>query len=383
MKKEQDVQLKMLLAEISAENGGVEGRKFIESLAETVDYAIVNSRADALGRLIRLPHPPEWIFDAVHAILNDTREVANVPFHGSFNRQIGCLADEEANLMFALGERKNPKSVPVLIELAQHGSYDALTALGTIDDPRGIPVCLEFLDREIQQIKKAWTQIPWPPTTTAPSRQLLGALAALHAQAAVPALLEYLHDPDVITALGKLGDERAIEPLRQIVGHGGEIENEPNPRASQNQNRLFAAKAALIRLEKEDPVPRWIELLKGPSLTASQRSDVADEFRSHPDHRAIEPLLDLIRSNPPRSVCRTAIFTLSTYPYKRVVTGLIACFDISFRKLTGGQSPLVMGDPLEEIGSALHKLTDKDFGADKTLWKKWWDDEGENLPTLQ
>ena len=380
MKKEQDMHIKLLLAAIAAERGHEESGKFIQKMAENIDYEITISRLSALRPLVNAPHPPEWVFEAVHQALSDRRVATGKSrYVGGTQFEVSYLADEETFLTYDLGTAKNPKSVPVLIEMAKRtdGSRGPVTALGMIGDPRGIPICLELLAQEDAAIKAK------KANGTVPREELTSALAGLKAKDAVPTLLNYLYSEHVIKALGGIGDERAIEPLRRIVASRGHVDPDPYTWEARFQQRSFAARMALIKLEPGDPVPKWIAVMQDMSLEWAQRREAVWELGWHPDPRAISPLLSLVKSDSNGAVVNQSITVLSSYPYKAAVAGLIECFDADFAGKTDWKR--ASNPPMfsENIAKTLHTLTGKDFGSDKTQWAKWWNETGKNVESLK
>lgn len=382
MKKEQDVHVKLLLAAFAAENGNVDARKFIEEMAEKTDYKITLSRLSALRHLIASSNPQEWVLDAVHNALKDTRKAAGMEKSGwqsGTEFDVSYLADEMEHLTYAAGQLKNPKSVPVLIEMAKRtdGSRGPVTALGMIGDSRAIPLCLEFLQREDKAIKDHTSQ------ERDFSHELVAALAGLKATEAVPMLLNYLHSPEVITALGGIGDERAIEPLKKMVADQGHVPNDPYDWKGRFQQRVFAARMALIKLEKDDPYPKWIVVLQDKSLEWSQRREAVWELGWHPDPRAIPPLIATAKSDPDGAVVNQTITVLSAFKYKAAVAGLIECFDADFKGKSDWKRANTPDMFADNIAKTLHTLTGQDFGPDKTRWLKWWNEEGKKLESLK
>jgi hypothetical protein len=353
MRTERDIHMKLLLATIAAENGSEQARQFLERMAEATGHEYKSSWLSALWHLVYDEHPDEWVFDLIYRAVLDPRNA--------------YLVEEVRRLTIALGRVKNPRSASVLIEMARrtNGSRESTEALGMLGDPRGIPICLEMLKHG------------------EPSTELLNALGNLKAKDAVPTLLSYLYSSDAIKALGNIGDERAIEPLRQIVANGGEIANDPYTHAKRLKDRTFAARMALIKLEKEDPVARWIDALHDPSLEWAQRREAIAELASHPDPRAIPHLLVLVKGDPKGEIVNPAIDILSFYKYKAAVAGLIECFDADFQGKADWKRAYTPEMFKANIGRTLHKLTGRDFGADKAQWQKWWDDEGKNSPDQQ
>jgi len=388
MEMETDIHMKMLLGAVMAEYGDMGVRKFIQGLSQNTDYQITMSRISAIGFLLRLHHPPDWVFDAAHDTLNDTRKVTwpeKANWSSGNDLEVWYIADEISDffgkLTWALGDAKNPKSVPVLIEMAKrtHGSRGPVTALGLIGDPRGIPICMQFLKQQDASIKKhdSYSQ-DW-----APSNELLEALANLRAKEAVPILLNYLFSPKVIAALGPIGDERAIIPLKKIVANHGKVKVDPYHWENIDQQREFAAKMALTKLEKDDPYPTWFAMMEDQSLDWDQRREAVWELGDHPDPRAIPHLIQAIKSDPKGEMVNQCTTVLTVYKYKAAVSGLIECFDADFK---GKSDWKRAGSPemfCENIGETLKTLTGQDFGRDKTRWLAWWQAEGSHLDSLK
>lgn len=385
MQNEKEVHVKLLMAALAAENGHQGARELIENTATNVDYEITLSRLSALHHLLFQDKPQGWVFDAAHEALSDTRRVSGmektnwVPGTGF---EVSDLADERELLTYALGYAKNPSSVPVLVRMAKrtHGSRGPVTALGLIGDARGIPICLELLEQQDQAIKKKAANL------SEPSDELTTTLAALKARAAVPILLSYLHSKEVIAALGRIGDERAVGPLQQIVAAQGRVDPDPYTWEKRFQERKNAATIALIRLGQDDPIPKWIALLDDRTLSWSERNETIRELGNHPDPRAVAPLLALVKSDPDAGMVNLSISVLSELRYKAAVLGLIECLDtMRGREISGkaGKSEYTPAMFAENIAKTLQTLSGQHLGPDKSLWKQWWLEGGQNVDSLK
>ncbi len=373
-----NIHMMLLLAAIAAKHGSDQGRDLILAASRYTDYSITRSRLSALGYLVYSKNPPDWVIDAIHQALADTRQASGYTSFGQFVKgiEVSRLAN---HLIDGLGNAKNPKSVPVLIEIAKgtQSSPEAVAALGIIGDPRGIPICLELLQREIQMIKKE------PQSHSAPSEELLRSLGKLKAKEAVPILLAYLYSDDVIAALGEIGDPSAIAPLQAIVAANGIVDPDPYTWEKRFQKRSFAARMALIKLEPGDPAPKWIAVLQDQSLESTQRRAAVWELGNHPDPRAIPPLIAAINTDPDGAVVNQAITVLTAYPYKLAVAGLIDCFDADFKGKSDWKRAYKPEMFAANIGDTLHTLTGQNFGPDQAQWAKWWAAEGMTLESLK
>jgi HEAT repeat protein len=329
--------------------------------------------------------PQGWVFDAAHEALGDTRKVTGMEktnWVAGTGFEVSYLADEMESLTYALGNAKNPSSVPVLVRMAKrtHGRRGPVAALGQIGDARGIPICLELLEQQHQAIKRKAANL------SEPSKELIATLGALKARAAVPILLSYLHSKEVIAALGRIGDERAVGPLQQIVAAQGRVDPDPYTWEERFQERKNAAMIGLIRLGQDDPIPKWIALLADRTLSWSQRYETFLELGNHPDPRAVAPLLALVKSDPDVGTVNQAISVLSKFRCKAAVVGLIDCLDtVPAREIDekAGRREYTTAMFDEDIAKTLKTLTGQHFGPDKSLWKQWWLEEGQNVDSLK
>ena len=377
MEAEQDIQLKLVFATIAAGSGGEKGHQFVHDAAENLDGVFTYSRMSALEYLICSPHPAEWVFDEIYAALNDTRKVT-MP-HDDRAQPSGDTAvfsppDEPREvcsltdlLALRLGQVPNPRSVAVLMKLTNRNGY-AIEALGLLRDPVAIPLCLEYLRNEDASIKEHKFDEDHPADS------LVEALGRLKAKEAVPILLKYLHSKAVIAALGEIGDARAIEPLKNI---------EANKEEAKDKDLVFAARMALIKIEKGDPYPKWFAVLNDKSLEWSQRREAVWELGNHPDASAIPQLIKAIKSDPAGEVVNQCITVLSVYKFKAAVRGLIGCFNADFKGKSDWKRAYEPQMFAENIGESLKQITGQDFGADKAQWIKWWSDEGKNASGLK
>jgi HEAT repeat protein len=213
-----------------------------------------------------------------------------------------------------------------------------------------------------------------PDPENAPSAYIAEAIGNLRVKEAVPTLLHYLNSKSVITALGEIGDERAIEPLRKIAA---------NERG--NLDLAFAAKISLIKLESGDPIPQWLDMVKDTKRDRSQRCDALNEIADRPDARSVPALLGVIESDTDGLIVSRCISTLPACRYKTAVLGLIDRLDKNFQgheypgKFSIGSNEVFR----EKIANALEQMTDQDFGTDKNRWKQWWETTGKDLKTLK
>jgi len=124
----------------------------------------------------------------------------------------GPPGEARTQAVVALGQMRDTEVVPVLCEALRFEPglwFAAVAALGMIGDSRAVPPLSELLNDLVQGNEADLRQ------------QIVVALGKLRDPAAIPALANALHDPDVnvrasaVDALGKSGRAEAVLPLLQ------------------------------------------------------------------------------------------------------------------------------------------------------------------------
>jgi HEAT repeat protein len=376
-----EIHMKLALAAIAAKAGNENARKFIEQTEANRDFEITHSRLSALKYLLWDDHAPDWVINSASKALRDQHTMVGGRDYRQ-NQPVSKLAEDE--VLYAMDHRGDSRAVPVLMELATRpgGCPIAVRNLGKIGDPRAIPICLGLLRRDEETIKKngrrdhpgttEFMVLPEPENT--PSPYIIDAIADLKVKEAVPRLLHYLNSMSAINALGDIGDQRAVEPLRKVVA---------DERA--NPDLVFTARMSLIKLESDDPIPQWLDLVKETKRDERQRFEALKEIADHPDARSVPALLEVIQSDSTGMFVWQCIRTLRAFRYKSAVLGLIDCLDKDFQgHETRGKAHIANTRSFREsIAEALAQLTDRDFGTDKNRWMQWWEATGKDLKALQ
>ena len=400
MEKEKEMNMKLLVAMIAAKSGNAEAAKFIQDAVGNLDYEVTRSRLGALRWLVSADSR-DWVFDDIYKALKDTRNVTGIEQNQVVVTaveaknpgepvQVLFLASEDQYLFNALGYAGNRKVVPFLIEMAGRPEYHdhPIEALATLNDPRAIPAvlkCLQKQDAAIRANKKGGY----------PSRTVVEAAGTFKIKEAVPVLLRYLdssigvdsNDPNVIRSLGEIGDPRAIVPLKKVVETQGI--DPADPKREVNAERVLVAKMALIKLEPEDPYPKWFALLEDNSVDWVYKCEILCELAQKPNPRAIPHIVTAIKADQGDAsfgvdvIARDGISALGNHRYKAAVEALIECLDFKFKEVAASKSGTTPRELIADIGDSLKKITGQDFGADKAQWVKWWNDEGKNLAGLK
>jgi HEAT repeat protein len=384
MRAEKIAPMKLLLASAAAAAGSEEAAMlFLEMMKET-DYRTVINLHNTLW-ITRWNYSggppawqkrelPEWLVDLYLAILSDNRFVTGLE---NTNWQKGTSftisSCETANLVFALGDGKCGKVVPLLIERVKRRQADwyTLNALGEIGDARAVSVLIESVKGgyfDEQQFELA-----------------VYALGKLKARDAVPVLLDDIEYPISIETLGEIGDPRAVPALREIVAAKGGIVRKGKPVTPEHDGeRLYAAKVALAHLDGENEVLHLAAMLADPTLERNHRYDVVMRLGMRPDPRAIPHLVRVIKTDSDHYIIDMAIQALSEFKYKAAVEGLIDCFDVTFKEENLGKGEHVTAATYRNLlARSLQRITGQPFGADKEQWLTWWHEKGERSSELK
>jgi HEAT repeat protein len=191
----------------------------------------------------------------------------------------------------ALGRIHDARALPQLTQALMDSSsevrFRAATALGGIRDGAAAPSLKAALNDEDDDVRAAAVEALGKLRDQSVLEELMqllredgptvrkaaaGALGEIGNPGAAPALIEALHDKnilkDVIQALGVLGDASAVTELRRVLGALGEY-------AGEYQYTRFAAALALIRLRDYDSIPTIVAVVnKFQELGGSPPCDV-------------------------------------------------------------------------------------------------------------
>ncbi len=382
MAAESDENMKVFHATIAASAGSAVGRDFLLKCRERTDLAFMRSVLDALGYLTEID-PPGWVIDSIIAALADDREVVAEPPDPFQDERLplSYLADEDADLCYALGDMKCRKAVPALIEMVHKtdARRGPVTALGRIGDRRAVAVLLEYLKKHA-----ATAEYTDDYGLSETFQRLVDAMGDLKPREAVPVLMEYMGYPDVIRALGRIGDPRPVPVLREMVATGGGPAGLPAQTGPViTKQRFDQAKIALAALEEGDPIPRYCALLSDMSLDRYASREIVWALGDAPDARAIPYLVERIKRDPTGTVVNQAITVLGAYRHKAAVTGLIECFDADFDGKQDWKRALTPEMFRDNIAESLRQITGVSIGTSKGAWQRWWKAEGAKRTDLR
>ncbi len=391
MLAEKVMPMKLLLASVAAAAGSEDAAMlFLETTRDT-DYRTVVNLHYALWITFwnysdspptwQKGEPPDWLVELCLAILSDDRFVTGL---NKTNYQEGTSfkvsSCETGHLMFALGDHKCCKAVPLLIDRVKRGQadFDTLNALGKIGDARATPALIGAFNAMSKGVHFDGDFDGTAFTKTA------YALGELKAHEAVPFFLKHVECPEIIDCLGEIGDERAVPALREIATAKGRIVHDGKPVNPELQDeRTFAANVALARLDGKNEVLHLVEMLADPTLERNHRYDVVLRLARRPDPRAIPHLVKLIKTDLDHHIIDMAIQALSEFKFKAAVEGLIDCFDVVFKEENLGKGEHVTATTYHNlIARSLQRITGQPFGADKQQWLKWWQENGKQSTEL-
>jgi HEAT repeat protein len=370
---------RLLLAAIAACRGSSRGRQALLDGLKATDW-IDAWNVDSAMMLATESYPksrplPEWLAQMMISALSDQRQRTDVHRTNIPDPSVHTLADiadEDADLPYALGEFRCRQAVPLLIDRVNRWqSVDAIQALGEIGDPRAVPCVLETL----RNSRKLATD-PSDVITTALVDHAVIAAGKLKIREALPTLLPLLYESNVVEAVEAIGDPAAIPALKRIVDTGKSA-HPPGVKACPDNVMVSYARIALATLRPGDPIPRYCEILADRSTEESARIAVINRMAAHPDPRTIPSLIAAIKSDPSGQVVDAAISTLSGMKYRLAVIGLIACLDCDFDHRTWP----IDSDRLtcrSLIVGALQSLTGQRFGSNKGQWTWWMNTSGPN-----
>jgi HEAT repeat protein len=209
-------------------------------------------------------------------------------------------------------------------------------------------------------------------------------LAQLHAEEAVPLLLEHLEDPDVIGALERIGDGRALPSLRILVADKGAVVRDGKPiEPDVAGKRLFAARLAVMTLEARDAVPQLCEMVADQSLDEFQRREAVWRLTDRRDLRAVPHLIRAIKVDDSGVVVNQSITVLQVFKSKAAVEGLIECFDVNFEGKQDWKRAYTPEMFRDHIADSLCEITGQSIGPDKQAWLSWWREKGKDLTDLK
>jgi HEAT repeat protein len=139
------------------------------------------------------------------------RHVWQANLDGDIGALIAALTDPDARTWAAgyLGRVGNADAIPPLIRLLAARDFQtraaAAQALGKLRAAEAVPALVECIDSGPEDVMRAWA---------------IDALGNIGSKDAVPKLIEVLDSPHArlrgvaAVALGKIGDPRAVEPLK-------------------------------------------------------------------------------------------------------------------------------------------------------------------------
>ena len=368
--------MKLLLASVAAGSGSKTAALFLLDALKKTDFRTVSNVHTVLDRLLSQSGNPQpaWLIAMVEAALSDQRYATGVEEAGWGNDTRYTLSDLAEKLLLTLGDVKCRQTLPLLVEKVKRTeSRYAIFALGAMGDPLAIPVLLEVITKTGKSAKYD-SGVGLSPENFS---RAVEALANLKATEAVPTLLEYIEFPEVIEALERIGDRRALPALRGLVAAEGKVlQAGKNLDPEVAHRRLVRARIALAAMDEGDAVPRLCALLSDKSFGEFDRREVVWRLGRRADSRAIPLLLQAIKTDPSGAVVNQAITVLSAFKFKAAVEGLLECFDADFKGKADWKRAYEPEMYHDNIAETLRTITGRNIGTDKQQWLEWWQREG-------
>lgn len=385
MNLEHDLEMKFVYAYIVASNGGDGIKDLIIKCRKETDHNIVEHTLGVLDSRARVKNPPEWVVDELIAALKDERPVTIEGKTITQRIRHSPISYYAKKHIETIGKSKSKKALPILKELLKkdkdNDNEEIMIAIDRIHGKEEIDILLESLKRTAKKAK-------WQDGSGLSPRRFYVHVTDMgynKEKKAVPILLEYLEFTDVIVALRKIGDKRALEPLRKIVAAKGEVKKGGLVLYPElNARRLYEAELAVILMGEPDPVPKLQKFFLKPSpggtwqLRRHEAFDVLFRLNPKNDPRLIPYCINLIKNDLDGHIVLDAVHLLSKYKYKKAVFGLLGAWDVDIAKKTspGIKFSYKQQDFWNDIAESLRNATGEDIGTNKEAWNDWWRKKG-------
>lgn len=234
LQAEDRIPVKLFLAVIAARAGSEKAALYLMEMAKHTDYLICINVHAALGLLFPYPdgQPPAWVVELSLAILADKRLLTNLEGTICEGGDYTFAFYEPGNiLLWELANAKHEEVIPLLLERARAGHWDAIKALGGMGDERALTLLIELAQGgHVGAIE---------------------ALGNLGDKRSIPILIELSTDPirgpQALLALSKIDAKRAVPLLVQMLDH-------IKPIAMGSEHRYVIRKLAEIDAERAKPV---------------------------------------------------------------------------------------------------------------------------------
>jgi len=409
---------KMPYMTMLASLGDSKAKDFILEATKAEDKNLLYASILALASIAEEPQVGDWAIDRVLELLTDKRTLYfknSGWFDSSYNHPVWYLASENLYNIFARlkylkhGEGSiygaNPpklegysKAVTALAALAKREEYgfEAIRPLGVICDSSAISHLIEILESQKNRDSYAsndavWalSRFPEDPRVVASLLKVLvdenresypvdlevvKALGICKAKEAVPVLLKYVAFPEVVEALGDIGDKRAVKRLERLVAANGKVpECYGCDYAGVERERRDKAKVALALLKDEDVIENLGRLLEDKNISEHTRCDIVRYLALTKNGETVKHMLNAIKEDPVGSVTGHCIGWLDNFKTDESIRGLIESFDVDFSKRKDWKPAYTPMQFKYLIAESLRKLTEQKFGADKQAWQAWYE----------
>ena len=234
MVDEKKMPMKLLLAVIAAQAGSEKAALHLLEMAKSTDFRTTVNVHAALALLFPYPETdvPGWLAELSTAILADERFRTGLQGTDSEGECFTIQSyDLGTPLLWELAAAKYQKAVPILLNWARKGHWDAIVALSDMGDERAVPLLIELVQGG--------------------HFRAVAALGRTGDRRAIPILIEVSKDPrlgsEAVMALADIDAKRAVPLLVQMF-------EGIKPTAIESKHRYAIQKLAEIDAERAKPV---------------------------------------------------------------------------------------------------------------------------------
>lgn len=178
---------------------------------------------------------------------------------------------------------------------------------------------------------------------------------------ALDLFLKHIADWDVLNHLACYRDERILPALKAAL---------PQYRGKVRGRALLL----VAELEGGDPVPKFIEIARDPTLESEY--EAVERLRRIKDDRLVPLALELLDQTGDRWRVWAAIDLLGDSKSPEATQALIEALGVDYQKLAEKWGKQVMADNnkefREKISGHLRANTGQDFGTDRARWREWY-----------
>lgn len=328
-------------------------RQFENLAVENVDVYWIVGWYGRLGSRETAEFPDmKWAEALMIAALQDKRtlsrnEVYRANYYENKLVEVREIAVEIGHFQEILANMKSEKALPVMLSLVDENpaSYvnQIIAELGKFGDRSVEPLILQILDRRDSRFGSA-----------------ISAAVDLKMKSVVPILLQRLHrDDNTYYGLNELADASILPVLRQKL-------------PSLKSYERASAQLLILKLQREDPVPALLTLLRDQKFLL--RSDVVFRLEELKDRRAVKDLIYVLCTDNDSPMRAFALHALATIRTPDALEGLVKGLDADYTnviRMKVSHDHDFKKEFQERILEELKQITGKNFGTNTNQWRQW------------